>query len=379
MISDRTIMSPKKALGAACAVALLVPLLTAGNAVARTAELEKVIEGAKKEGVMKVLWTEGHFGGDVGLQAMLDAMNRKFGTNVELQFTQGRSFPANLGRLTQEYKANQKSSTDIFLGSGSHMMSGLKTGMLSKVNWEALIERPAPNDPIFDRVNPEGVGVAVVSRVVGIVYNKNLVKGDDIPTSIEDVLNPKWKGQIATTPYVTGFYQFAAPDVFGEKFMTDYVTRLKPQIGGFISCNSLDKVASGEFAMLIFDCGRDATLRYKRRGAPLDHAVPKEVVRDNVINLGVPANAEHPNVAKLFIAFTQSKEGQDLLWKHGAYDSELYPGSNSKDLIDQFRAKYPDAKFVLGTVQRTQMQQKEGVKLGAYQKKFKSILRGRGR
>ena len=108
-----------------------------------------------------------------------------------------------------------------------------------------------------------------MSRVVGIVYNTNLVKGADVPTSIEDVMRPKWKGQIAVTPYLTGFYQFAAPDLFGEKFMTDYMNRIKPQIGGFIGCNSLDKVASGEFAMLIFDCGRDATIRYQRRGAPM--------------------------------------------------------------------------------------------------------------
>lgn len=198
-----------------------------------------------------------------------------------------------------------------------------------------------------------------------------------MPTSIEDVLNPKWKGQVATTPYVTGFYQFAAPDVFGEKYMTDYVKRLKPQIGGFIGCNSLDKIASGEFAMLIFDCGRDATVRYQRRGAPMAHAVPKEIVRDNVIDLGVTANADHPNVAKLFVVFQHTKQGQELLWKHGAYDLEIYPGSRSKQLVDKFRAKYPKAKYLVSTAQRVEKQRKEGIELRVYQKKFKKILRGR--
>jgi ABC-type Fe3+ transport system substrate-binding protein len=214
--------------------------------------------------------------------------------------------------------------------------------------------------------------------VVGIVYNTNLVKGADIPQSMKDVLNPKWKGQVATTPYVTGFYQAAAPDALGEKFIIDYVTRLKPQIGGFINCNSLDKVASGEFAMLIFDCGLDATVRYQRRGAPLGHVVPKEIIRDNVINLGVPANAEHPNAGKLLIAFTQTKEGQDLLWKYGAYDLEIYPGSDSKALVDKFRAKYPKAKFGIETVTNTIRQEKEGVDFDGYQRKIKAILRGSG-
>ncbi len=377
MFFARNLSGLKYALGTVSTLFLLAAFLLPGEAAARSAALEKVIEGAKKEGVLKILWTEGHFGADVGINEMLSVINKRYGTNIKLQFTQGRSFPANLGRLTQEYRAKQSSSTDVFLGSAGHMLSGLKSGLLTKVDWEALVERPAPPNPVINRVNPEGVGMAVASRIVGIVYNTNLVKGADIPTSIEDVLKPKWKGQIAITPYITGFYQHAAPDIFGEKFMTDYVKRIKPQIGGFIGCNSLDKVASGQFAMLIFDCGRDATVRYQRRGAPLGHAVPKELIRDNVIDLGVPANAEHPNAGKLFIAFQHTEEGQKLLWKHGAYDLEIYPNSKSKLLIDEFRAKYPTAKYVLSTVRRAQMQEKEGIKLSVYQKKYKKMLRGR--
>ena len=109
------------------------------------------------------------------------------------------------------------------------------------------------------------------------------------------------------------------------------------------------------------------------------HAVPKEIVRDNVIDLGVPNNAEHPNVGKLFIAFQHTKEGQKLLWKHGAYDLELYPGSKSKELVEKFRATYPKAKFVLSTAQRALKQQNDGINLRAFQKKFKKILRGRRR
>lgn len=377
MFSERSWSATGRVLGTACACFLVGTFLLAGQASARSAALEKVIAGAKKEGVLRILWTEDHFGADTGIAAMIRAMNKRYGTNVKMQFTEGGSFPANLGRLIQEYKTGQKSSTDIFLGSANHMIAGMKTGMLMKVNWNALVERPAPKDAVFNRVNPEGVGMAVASRVVGIVYNTNLVKGADIPTSIEDVLKPKWKGLIATTPYVTGFYQFAAPDLLGEKFMTNFVERLKPQIGGFITCNSLDKIASGQFAMLIFDCGRDAALRYQKTGAPIGQAVPKEIVRDNVIDLGVPANAEHPDVGKLFIAFLQTKEGQNLLWKYGSYDLEIYPGSHSKQLIDEYRAKYPHAKFEYGTAQRALEQQKEGIDISVYQKKFKKILRGR--
>lgn len=363
--------------GAIGVVWLLATALSAGaTAAERSPALQKVIDGAKTEGVLKILWTEDHFGGSSGLADIVGAMNKRYGVNVQLQFTEGRSFPANLGRLVQEYKAGQHSSADVYLGGGSQMVDGMKVGLFMKLDWNSLLTRPAPPNAAFDRVNPDGIGMTVASRVVGITYNTNLVKGADVPHSIEDVLKPKWKGLVATTPYVTGFYQAAAPDVLGEEFMTDYIKRLKPQIGGFITCNTLGKIASGQFAMLIFDCGRDAALRYQKTGAPVGQVVPKEFIRDNVIDLGIPANAKDPNVAKLFIVFTQTKEGQELLWKYGAYDLEIYPGSHSKSLIDEDRARYPEARFVADTAQRVVKQEKQGIDIETYQKKFQRILRG---
>lgn len=358
---------------AACLSAAVPP---AAAATAPSAALQKVIDGAKKEGVLKIFWTEDHFGGYGGLAAMVKAMNQLYGTNIKLQFTEGRSFPANLARLIQEYKAGQPSSADVYLGGGTQMVDGMKAGLFMKVDWNALVARPAPAHAAFDRVDPDGIGMTVASRVVGITYNTNLVKGADIPHSIEDVLKPKWKGLVATTPYVTGFYQAAAPDMLGLKFMTDYAKRLKPQLGGFITCNTLGKIASGQFAMLIFDCGRDAALRYQKTGAPVGQVVPKEFIRDNVIDLGVTANAVDPDVGKLFIVFTQTAEGQKLLWKYGAYDLEIYPGSHAKQLIDSVRAKYPGAKFVASTAQRVLKLEKDGINLDTYEKEIAKILRG---
>ena len=158
MFFERISSRSKYVVGAAGAVCFLAATLMAGEAAARSAALEKVIAGAKKEGVLRVLWTEGHFGGDVGFRAMLAAINKRYGTNIQLQFTQGGSFPVNLGRLTQEYRAGQPSSSDIFLGGANHMVAGLKSGMLMKVDWEALVERPKPPHPVLDRLDRAGAG-----------------------------------------------------------------------------------------------------------------------------------------------------------------------------------------------------------------------------
>ena len=317
---------------------------------ARSAELEKVIEAAKKEGVLTIQWSAGRLGGDAALKTMVEAMNKMYGTNAKLQFTPGPDFPTMFNKLTQEKAAGQRASSDIFLGTSNHIAEGLENGMLRKMDWGSLLEQPSPPDANINRLAPKGVGVAMASRVVGITYNSSLVKGDDIPNSMEDVFKPKWKGKIASTPFATGLYQFAAKDMLGYEYMKGYTVRLAKQIAGLISCNVVERVASGEFAMLVFDCGHDDALRYQRRGAPVSHVTPREIARINIIYFGVPEHAQHPNTAALFTNFLHTREGQALQWKLAGHDLHIYPEAHTRKPVQ----KVVDArgKLALDTVER---------------------------
>ncbi len=332
----------------------------AAAAPGRSAALKKVIEGAKKEGVLKIQWPAGRLGGDAGITKMLAAMNKRYGTNIKLQFIPGSTFGRILNKLTQEKAAARPSGSDILLASASYISRGLKSGMLRKLDWEAILERPAPSDANMNRVATQGAAVAIASRIVGISYNTNLVKGNDIPVSMEDVFKPKWKGKIASTPFATGLTQYAAKDMLGYERMKDYTTRLSKQIGGLFSCTAMERIASGEFAMLVFDCGHDDALRYQRRGAPVGQVPVKEIGRVNVIYFGVPEHAEHPNAAILFTNFLSTQEGQALQWELAGHDLHIYPEAKTREPVQ----KVIDSrvKLNLDTVQRYFKLRSEGVK-----------------
>ncbi len=332
------------------ATLILFTAFLPSSGLARSAELEKVIEGAKREGTLRLQWSAGRLGGDAALGTMVEAMNKNYGTNVKLQFTPGPDFPTMLNKLTQEKAAGQRASSDIYLGSSNHFAEGLQNGMLRKMDWASIIERPAPADTTLNRVAAKGVGIAMASRVVGITYNSNLVKGEDIPNSMEDVFKPKWKGKIASTPFATGLYQLGAKDMLGYEHMKGYTQRLAKQIGGLFSCNVIERIASGEFAMLVFDCGHDDALRYQRRGAPVASITPKEIARINIIYFGVPEHAQHPNSATLFTNFLHTQEGQALQWKLAGHDLHIYPEANTRKPVQ----KVVDArgKLTIDTVER---------------------------
>lgn len=323
---------------------------TVTHAQTRSPALQKVIEEAKTEGVLTIQWSAGRLGGDAGMRQMVEAMNKRYGTNIRLQMTPGPDFPTMLNKLTQEKAAGQRASSDIFLGTSNHIAEGTENGMLRKLDWNSIVERRAPADANMDRVATKGTGLAIASRVVGITINTNLVKGDDVPDSIEDVFKPKWTGRIASTPFATGLYQFAAADMLGYEYMKKYTQRLAKQIGGLISCNVVERVASGEFAMLVFDCGHDDALRYSRRGAPVGHAVPKEIARINIIYFGIPEHAQHPNAGILFTDFLHTEEGQKFQWKLAGHDLHIYPEAETRKPVQ--RVVQARGKLAIDTVQR---------------------------
>ena len=336
---------------------LLIPIsvsllsrLPAAEAQVRSAALEKVIEGARTEQVLKLQWLAGRLDGEAGLRPMLAAMNKRYGTNVKLQYTPGPDFPTMLNKISQEKAASVPSSSDISLMAASHTAIGLKTELLRKIDWGSILERPAPSDANVNRIAPEGVAVMIASRVIGITYNTNLVKGEDIPISMEDVFKPKWKGKIVSTPFGVGLTQFAAKDLLGYEYMKNYTQRLARHIGGLTACSNVDRISSGEFAMMVFDCGQDDTLRYQKRGAPLGHATVKEVAETIQLHMGVPVHAQHPNAAILFINFLHTQEGQALQWEHARHDLHIYPEAHTRRPIQKVVEAH--GKVALGTVER---------------------------
>ena len=332
---------------------ILFAAIDPSQAAGQPAAIQKLIEAAKSDGSLKLQWLAGRLDGEAGLRPMIAAMNKKYGTNVKLQYTPGPDFPTMLNKITQEKAAGLPSSTDISLMAASHTAEGSKIGLLRKLDWASILERPAPPDAKINRVAPEGVAVMIASRIIGITYNSNLVKGEDIPTSMEDIFKPKWKGKIVSTPFGVGLTQFAAKDLLGYEHMKNYTQRLARQIGGLTACSNVDRVSSGEFAMMVFDCGQDDTLRYQKRGAPLGHATVKEVAATIQLHMGIPVHAQHPNAAALFINFMSTQEGQALQWEHARHDLHIYPEAHTRRPLQKVAQAH--GKFGIGTVERELM------------------------
>jgi ABC-type Fe3+ transport system substrate-binding protein len=151
---------------------------------------------------------------------------------------------------------------------------------------------------------------------VGLHYNTNLVELKEFK-SYWDLLTPKWRGKILLferpavgSPSVVRFYHNA-------QLGPEFVKRLFSEMDVTVSQDrrqSSDWLASGRFPICI-DCGD--TDRAKQQGLPVDefpHANLKEasyeVSTSGNSGLALINNAPNPNAARVFVNWFLSRAGQ---------------------------------------------------------------------
>src|ERR687894_351826 len=105
-------------LPASCvAYALRAIILVSAFAMAQAAyatTLAELIDGAKKEGVLRGQWGQNSFGGSEGFKEILAGMNKKYKLDLKGQYTPGPDMQRLMLRIIQENAAGQPASTDVY-------------------------------------------------------------------------------------------------------------------------------------------------------------------------------------------------------------------------------------------------------------------------
>lgn len=328
------------------------PAVATGNSASTSnaPALQALVDAARAEGQLTLLWGEGTLGGSANARELADGYNRLYGLNVNVQFTPGPSMANMTTKLIEERQADRRSTTDAFVGYSNHVSALSQAGALEAVDWRAW----APYITLPEQLAPNGVAVTFQTSTPGISYNTQRVSGDAIPRSMQDLLKPQYKGRIASTPYAANFDYLATDDIWGEQRTMDYLARLADQAAGLIRCNELERIISGEFDMLALDCSQSNTYEAKARGAPLDYVIPSDAALLVPLYIGVPSHAAHPNAAKLWVNYVLSPEIQRFLAEKDFTDSHLLPNSRTAKDLEALRAA--GVKLIVTDVEFVQRQ-----------------------
>ena len=149
-----------------------------------------------------------------------------------------------------------------------------------------------------------------------LMYNTNLVKGDDAPKSWQDLTDPKWQGKILADDFRAagaGNVWFEATyNAFGRAFHEKMALQ-KPVFSRNFP-ESERRVARGEYPIYLpFNVSEYASLR----GLPIKAIVPAEGAPYVPFGSAMLRDAPHPNAARVFLNFLLGEIGQTLLAAEG--------------------------------------------------------------
>ncbi len=300
-------------------------------AMMKSPDRQKIlIEGARKEG--KLTWYT---------TLIVDQVSRpvKEAFEKEYPFIQTELFRGNSERVVQkilaEYQA-KRYDVDIVDGTVSPVMVK-RAGLLQRFSSPFLSEYPA------ELKDPQGFWATMNVYFFALGYNTRMVKPNEVPKTYEDLLNPRWKGQmIWSTSRGSGAPIFIGNilKTMGPEAGKAYLQKLKGQnIAKTTASNRqiLDLVIAGEYPLGIQMFNHHAYIS-KTAGAPADWQ-PLEPATATIHTIGLAKNAPHPYAAMLFVDFVLSEKGQKV------FQQSNYLPSNPKIPAKQADLKPGGGRF----------------------------------
>lgn len=297
-------------------------VMTAGAAAAMmfggpawAADNQQIIAKAREEaGQGKFLIMVSSPKGEKEQKVLMDAFQKRFNIKADwewLPLTSGVSGP----RVVEQAKNNVRLPSAI--GGYPYTLYEswiVKNGLDAQVDWVGEFGSMFPDiktaaaDTVLPRYQNRLLRQWDVHYV--LVYNTRLVKKQDLPTSIEQFTDPKWKGKFGMSNVNASPLEFLAMDI-GVDGLTELTKKLVANQPRFKAGPPavVGAVASGEIPIAL--CGYTALAEsLKAKGAPIDWVVLDKLPLQPLLDFMLKG-APQPTLGKLFLAWLVT-EGREL-------------------------------------------------------------------
>src|SRR4029077_20322247 len=202
----------------------------------------KLIEAAKKEGKVAA---DGSLESD-NADAVFQVLKKK--TGLEVDYWRASATKV-IDRALSEYRAGKPLFDMVIIG-GSAVQILFKEGVFAKYN------SPSAKDFTKDSIDPN-LGPRYRNIVIGVVYNKDVIKSADAPKSLEDLVKPQYRGKLVmpdptqhttTTQWVASLDKLMGKEK-ADKFIRDLAAQKPILVESLLP--AAERVATGETPIAI--------------------------------------------------------------------------------------------------------------------------------
>jgi iron(III) transport system substrate-binding protein len=244
------------------------------------------------------------------LQPVIDAFKAKY-PNVNVLLKAGSN--SELANALLEEQANPQA--DVFITTELFTVQSLaQEGVFQSYKPVGADQLPA------EFLGADNMWTGLTRRARVIIYNADLVTEDELPTSIFDLTDPKWKGQIAAAGSTNGSMQAqiaAMRQLIGEEeteaWLSGLIANEVTFFGGHTDVRKA--VGAGEFKLGLVN--HYYYHLQKAEGSNVGIIFPDQEegqvgLITNATAAAVVNGAPHPAAAQAFLDFLVSPEGQEL-------------------------------------------------------------------
>jgi iron(III) transport system substrate-binding protein len=287
--------NPIRVLALCCIILGMVLGVAAGNE-------QQLLNDAKKEG--KAVF----YANITGVEPVLEAFEAKYG--IPAEYTRV-STAVYVPTVLTEFQAGRLGA-DVLQGPLPILQMLKDAGVLAK-----YVSPESAKYPAWSK-DPDGVIQQFGIEYVAIIYNKELVKAQDVPTSYRDLADPKWRDKIVMPDPITHATTISwlvglKEHVFSsETEWMEFLKGLAKNRPMFVASfgPTPGPIETGEKVIGISMPKYIVT----KAPAPLDWArLNGEPIMGSARGIAIAKNAKRPNAAKLFIDYWLSEASSRIL------------------------------------------------------------------
>src|SRR5215207_10506371 len=240
------------------------------------------------------------------VEPLFDRFEQETGIDVEVRYGDSAELAATIA------EEGDNSPADVFFAQDPGSLGAVeREGLLARLPQAALDRVPAR----FRDPDGHWVGTSGRSRV--IAYNTDALTDDEVPDSVFDLTDPKWKGKIGIAPTNASFQAFVSAMLleFGEMRTRDWLLGLKANEPKLYEKNTpvVEAVGSGEIELGLVNHYYLYLVKEENPDAAVaNHFLtgedPGALV--SVAGTGILESADHDAAARRFVEFLLSDASQ---------------------------------------------------------------------
>ena len=203
-------------------------------------------------------------------------------------------------------------------------------GLLSSITPSTLAHTPARYN------SPAGKWVGISARVSVMVYNTSLLRASQLPTSVMDLAQPKWKGKIALAGSETDFQPIvtSVAKKYGDAAALSWLKALKANATSHLYPDNetiTAEVNAGQVALGIINQYYWYRLRVDVGASAMHSKIAYFAPHDvgyvlDVSGAGILKSSPHQADDQKFVAFLNSAQGQTIIAQSQSYEYPIASG-----------------------------------------------------